>query len=506
MTEKAIILDSRIAKVLHRVMSTGDPAMRLELARAFNVRAMHAEALEQSRRLIADDPGNGDAWLEAVRSTFHLSEESIPELRKSFLKNAAPFEKERWYRLTLGLLHFYAGEEDSAREMIEAVVEQSPEDSRAWEVLGNINFNLGHLEDAFDCLKTSVEHDPENLSAIHLLGTCYYRKGEAEQTLMFYQKAIAQEEMFARAWISLGEFFLRDEGGYAKALQCFSRAVSINPHNYDAYFFLIDFYVKERQFELGMAEAHRILQLGPSDRVRAEAHNYIGYMQFKQGLYDEAGKSYQRALELDETFASPCQNMGLLHLSRKEIDHARIYFKKAIELDPTIAWSHTKLGYIFFDERVMDKAEYHFNSALGNDGEDYWALLGLAEVNRVQRKYKHQLEYCRRAMELQPDHTNVQNHLGIALECNRKYDQAEAAYLRAMEIDPLNRWAANNLGYLYEKLLKREKSEVYRDKAIKIWKKRLQICARTGQSTRGAISHLVKLGIPKQQIDAWMQE
>ena len=84
MTDKAIILDSGIAKILHRVMSTGDPEMRLELARAFNVRAMHAEALEQSRRLIGDDPANGDAWLEATRSTFHLSEESIPELRELF--------------------------------------------------------------------------------------------------------------------------------------------------------------------------------------------------------------------------------------------------------------------------------------------------------------------------------------------------------------------------------------------------------------------------------------
>ncbi len=505
MTDKAIILDSGIVKTLHRVMSTGDAGQRLELARAFNVRAMHAEALEQSRRLIDDDPGNGDAWLEAARSTFHLSEESVPELRDSFLKRTASFEKQGWYQLTLGLMHFYAGDEELAHQLVEKVVELDEEDARAWEVLGNINFNLGNLNAAEECLKTSLEHDPDNVSAIHLLGTCYYRMGEAEQTLIHYQKAIHLEEMFARAWISLGEFFLRDEGGYAKALQCFSRAVSINPHNYDAYFFLIDYYIEERQFELGLAEAHRILHLKPGDHIQAEAHNYIGYMQFKQGQYEEAETSYKRALDLDDQFASPCQNLGLLHLSRKEIDHARIMFKRAIELDPTIAWSHTKLGYIFFDERVTDKAEYHFTTALENDAEDYWAMLGLADVKRVQRKHKLQLEYCLKAVALQPDHTNVQNHLGIANECNRKYEEAEAAYLRAMEIDPLNRWAANNLGYLYEKLLKREKSDIYRDKAIKIWKKRLQICARTGQSTRGAISHLTKLGIPKQQIDAWMQ-
>lgn len=506
MTEKAIILDSSIAKVLHRVMSTGDAGMRLELARAFNIRAMHAEALEQSRRLIDDDPGNGDAWLEAARSMFHLSEESVPELRDALLEKAGAHEKEGWFQLTLGLLHFYAGEEELAREIVERVVQRNGGDARAWEVLGNIRLNLGDVQAAIDCLDTALECDPENLSAIHLLGTCYYRAGETEQTLILYQKAIAREDKFARAWISLGEFFLRDEGGYAKALQCFSRAISINPHNYDAYFFLIDYYIEQRQFELGMAEAHRILQLRASDHIRAEAHNYIGYMQFKQGLYEEAEVSYRRALDLDDCFASPCQNLGLLHLSRKETDHARIWFKKAIELDPTIAWSHTKLGYIYFDERATDKAEQHFKTALENDPEDYWALLGLAEVHRVQRKYKEQLDYCRQAVALQPDHTNVQNHLGIACECNRKFDEAEAAYLRAMEIDPLNRWAANNLGYLYEKLLKREKSDIYRDKAIKIWKKRLQICARTGQSTRGAISHLSKLGIPKQQIDAWTQE
>jgi len=131
-------------------------------------------------------------------------------------------------------------------------------------------------------------------------------------------------------------------------------------------------------------------------------------------------------------------------------------------------------------------------------------LLGLAEVSRLRRKNKEQLEFCRQALKLQPEHTNVQNHLGIACECNRKFEEAEKAYLKAMELDPFNRWAANNLGYLYEKLMKRDGSDEYRDKATQIWKKRLQICSSTAQSVKGATRHLTKLGVPQKTIESWL--
>lgn len=507
MAKKSIILDGAVLKLKRRLLDGDDDvAARVALARAFFLRSMHEEAIEAGRRVLEADPHEDRAWHDVIRATFFLDERRIPALREEFLEKTRGSAGEPWCRRCLALLHHYGGEEELAAEILEDLVAAQDGDSRAWEILGTVNFDAGRLDDALRCLDRAIELDGKNVTAYHLLGTCHYRGRDADKTVYYYQKAIQLEDRFARAWISLGEFFLKEEGSYAKAIQCFGTALSINPRNWDTYFFLVDHYIQHRLFELALAECHRILALDPGEKIRAEAHNYMGYIQFTQGLYDEAKASFKQAVKIDEGFASPYQNLGLLYMSLRDVDRARIYFKRAISLDPSISWSHTKLGFIYLDERVVERAEHHFRKARENDPEDFWPLLGLAEVSRLRRRNRKQLDYCKQAATLEPENTNVWNHLGIAYECNREYGEAETAYKRAMELDPYNRWAANNLGYLYEKLLKREGDDAYRTRAIETWKTRLQICARTGTSTQGAINHLTKLGIPSSKIEAWLEE
>jgi tetratricopeptide (TPR) repeat protein len=142
--------------------------------------------------------------------------------------------------------------------------------------------------------------------------------------------------------------------------------------------------------------------------------------------------------------------------------------------------------------------------ALEIDPEEYFAHLGLSEFYRRSKDGVKALKYAQMAIKLEPFDPNAYNLLGIAYEFNKKYKEAEKSYQKALELEPMHRWAANNLGYLYEKLMQKDKK--YKKLAINAWKKRLEICLKTKVSIKGAVNHLLKLGVKSSKIKEWIAE
>jgi tetratricopeptide (TPR) repeat protein len=147
-----------------------------------------------------------------------------------------------------------------------------------------------------------------------------------------------------------------------------------------------------------------------------------------------------------------------------------------------------------------------FNKAIETDPNEYWALLGLSEVYRRKRRYRQQLEATLRAAEICEDDSDVYNHMGIALQSLREYENAERAYRHSLKLDPYNRKAANNLGFLYERFLEKTDDESFKEKAIQAWKQRLLICRDTNSSNKMATTRLRNLGVDDATIETWLKE
>ena len=161
-----------------------------------------------------------------------------------------------------------------------------------------------------------------------------------------------------------------------------------------------------------------------------------------------------------------------------------------------------------FPKEICDNREKFFSKALKLDKNEYLAHLGMGELFRIKRDPEKQLNHCERAFEIAPEDSNVLNQLGIAHECNKNYAEALSSYRSALETDPFNRQAANNLGYLYEKMMEidGERREEFKKLAVEAWKRRLLICHHTKSSTKGAKTHLLKLGIPSETINDWLRQ
>jgi tetratricopeptide (TPR) repeat protein len=103
--------------------------------------------------------------------------------------------------------------------------------------------------------------------------------------------------------------------------------------------------------------------LSPADGIRRYAqlvrlkpqsapyHNALGYYYFKAGHLKEAEASYQKALELDRSYAVPHNNIGILYLSQRKPEQAEAHFRQALAISPTYVKAQYNLAVALFRER-----------------------------------------------------------------------------------------------------------------------------------------------------------
>jgi DNA-binding winged helix-turn-helix (wHTH) protein/TolB-like protein len=125
--------------------------------------------------------------------------------------------------------------------------------------------------------------------------------------------------------------------------------------------------------------------------------------------------------------------------------------EKALHLDDSSAEAHTSLAYIHLTyDWDWASAEREFERALslnpGYDTAHHWYSHELSALGRHQES----IDEARRALELSPTDTVMNEHLGWSFLMGRRYPQAVDAVKRAIELDPNFVQAHRVLGLAYQ--------------------------------------------------------
>ncbi len=116
---------------------------------------------------------------------------------------------------------------------------------------------------------------------------------------------------------------------------------------------------------------------------------------------------------------------------------ARASIQKALELDPDLAEAHTSLGLVKFQyDWDWQGAEEEFKKAINLERSYSPAHQFFADYLKAMGRFDEALEEIVKAQELDPLSSAISVGVGHVLYLSRQYDEAIKQYMRAVELDP----------------------------------------------------------------------
>lgn len=492
--EKELFYDSDL-KILLKQLQGGAVEDYEKAAKALNLRAMTALAAEVSKVGIDKFGLNQKLFREYILSNALIEVElqkAKDILKKSNLKKDEKIKME-------SLIKYYL-DDPSWFDEIENN-ESLIQDEIYYKLLGHRLMELGDYKRAFQKYQKAWEVSKDDPRYIVYKCEALRALGKDKEIFLEISKITQDYEYFVHGWNGLARYYL-DMGNLHLAYQAIGKALSINPNDWGAFLTLADFYFSHREYGRARGVLEILLSLEPTKQITAEVLNYLGYLFSLDNRYQEGQSCLERAVRLNPNLAEAWYNLGNIAYHEKQLEEALACYERAAASDEKMAPAFTQIGLTLLEMGKLCNVDKPLLKAIELDSSEYFAFLGLSEFYRRTKDGKKALSYAKMAIKIEPSDPNAYNILGIALEFNKKYKEAESAYKKALEIDPMHRWAANNLGYLYEKLI--PKDNKYKNLAIKAWKKRLEICLKTKVSIKGALNHLLKLNVKSSEIKNWI--
>jgi TolB-like protein/DNA-binding winged helix-turn-helix (wHTH) protein/Tfp pilus assembly protein PilF len=212
--------------------------------------------------------------------------------------------------------------------------------------------------------------DPEAYQD-YLLGRFHWNTRNREglfQSVEDFQRAIARDPQYARAYAGLADAYLVLGGGYLPDIEAYNKArasarkaLELDNTLSDAYTSLAyEEFVNERDMNAADDNYQRALTLDPNN---ANAHHWYALYLSAMNRPDEAIQQIGRALELDPLAIGIRYNAGSIYLAAGRLDEAEVLAKRAIELDANCAPAHGTLALVYEARQEYAAAIKEFETA-----------------------------------------------------------------------------------------------------------------------------------------------
>ena len=151
-------------------------------------------------------------------------------------------------------------------------------------------------------------------------------------------------------------------------------------------------------------------------------HHFAQGVAFQQvGNQDDAVAAYQQAIALDDKYAYPWNNLGLVYYNQKRYDEAIDAYQQAIALDDKDATPWNGLGNVYRNQKRYDDAIVAYQQAIARDEKDASPRANLVIPFRLLERWSEAEASIRHALALEPTDSSL--WCGLADVLRRRGDQ-----------------------------------------------------------------------------------
>ena len=323
---------------------------------------------------------------------------------------ARPEAQQHAMRLERAVLLMSVERVDEARQLLEELLAETPDDADALRALGYLEFyddRPAAAREAFMALLASGQHTND---ALFFLGGIAERQGDIEEAARLYSRMDGGEHLVtAQVRLALLMFRMGRPELAINHLELFARR---NPG---------------AEQELGGARAELLTRLGMQDEALA--------------AYDELLERYPDNFELR-------YGRGLLLVQAGRLDDALDDFGHLVALYPDDPTALNSLGYTLADQTDrFDEAYELISRALAQAPDNPAILDSMGWVLYRLGRPGEGLPYIERAWELEPD-PEIAAHLGELLWSLGRIDAAREIWLQAIVEWPGSQYLLDTMGRL----------------------------------------------------------
>ena len=222
-------------------------------------------------------------------------------------------------------------------------------------------------------------------------------------------------------------------GRMEEAIECYSRAINLDPGMADAYYHRGIAYGELCDFDRAIADYTKAITLNPDF---AEAHCRCGLTHNLQGNFDRAITNFDRAIELNPDSADAYHGRGIAYSELCDFDRAIADYTRAITLNPDSAEAHCSRGVAYNVQGNFDRAITDFDRAIELNPDSANAYHGRGLAYYYQGNFDRAITEFDKVIELNPDARSYFYH-GLASLHQREWENARTDFRNAisMELD-----------------------------------------------------------------------
>ena len=251
---------------------------------------MMAQAAEQFEKMNREPGG----WDGNVSTVGVLPKADASEKGDKESEAAVAADKELDDRYVEAVMYFNNGEYESAREILQSLVELAPDDAEYHYGLSYTLDKLGRHDEALPERQKALELAPDNAKYHYGLGYTLDELGRHDEALSERQKALELAPDNAKYQYGLG-YTLDELGRHDEALSEIQKAFELAPDNAEYHYGLGYTLDKLGRHDEALPEIQKALELAPDN---AEYHYGLSYTLDKLGRHDEALAEAEKAVEL----------------------------------------------------------------------------------------------------------------------------------------------------------------------------------------------------------------
>lgn len=293
-------------------------------------------------------------------------------------------------------------------------------------------YNQGKFEEAITECKRAIEIKPEAAIAYKIAGNATQAMGKVDAARYWYTEALEIEPNFAEIHANLGSIYAQHKQ-WQNSIACYQKAIEIKPDLVVAYRNLAKVFLQSGQPQVGAEYWYEALTLD-INWATAEEHFTLGNTLLEHGKLEKAISCYQRAIQLQPSYADAYHNLGEVLSVQEQWEEAIASYQQAIELNPYYEGSHYSLGKVWASLDRREEAIACYRTAIELNPHFAQAYQSLGEVLDSRGQLDEAIGCYEKTIELKPDIWEVHHKLGDALQEKGEIDGAIEAYNRAIEL------------------------------------------------------------------------